>query len=207
MIARSQAGYYSGITVNPRPTLSGNATTAQVLTGRTFYNNSYTKRTGTMANRGAVTNTITTQGGSYTIPSGYHSGSGKVTASFSNLSAGNIKSGVNIGGVVGDFPTLNNGTGTLYHKDQLNYEGTEVSFTKPTSLSLIHMICSSYTVMIIAKGTKYIGYMTLEGSVFPFYTLANIPYYASIKDVVVEDTRITCTKSKNNYFNYIILTL
>ena len=96
------AGYYSGITVNPRPSLSGNASTSQVLSGRTFYGSNYTKQTGTMPNRGAVTNTITTQGGTYTIPSGYHSGSGKVTASFSNLTAGNIKKGVNIGGVVGN---------------------------------------------------------------------------------------------------------
>jgi hypothetical protein len=105
----SGAGYYSGITVNPRPTLSGNATASQVLTGRTFYSNTYSIATGTMPNRGAVTNTITTQGGQYTIPSGYHNGSGKVTASFSNLSAGNVKNGVNIGGIVGTLkpaPTL-----------------------------------------------------------------------------------------------------
>jgi photosystem II stability/assembly factor-like uncharacterized protein len=44
----SGAGYYSGVTVNPRPTLSGNATPDQVLAGRTFYNNSYTRRTGTL---------------------------------------------------------------------------------------------------------------------------------------------------------------
>ena len=56
-----------------------------------------------MPNRGAVTNTITTQGGSYTIPAGYHNGSGKVTASFSNLVASNIKQGVNIGGVTGSL--------------------------------------------------------------------------------------------------------
>jgi photosystem II stability/assembly factor-like uncharacterized protein len=42
------AGYYSGVTVNPRPTLSGNATPDQVLAGRTFYSNNYTKRTGTL---------------------------------------------------------------------------------------------------------------------------------------------------------------
>ncbi len=41
-----------------------------------------------MPNRGTVSNTITTQGGSYTIPAGYHSGSGKVTANFANLVAG-----------------------------------------------------------------------------------------------------------------------
>jgi hypothetical protein len=56
-----------------------------------------------MPDRGAVTNTITTQGGSYTIPAGYHNGSGKVTASFSNLVASNIKQGVNIGGVTGSL--------------------------------------------------------------------------------------------------------
>ncbi len=99
----SGAGYYSGITVNPRPSLSGNASTSQVLSGRTFYGSNYTKQTGTMPNRGAVTNTITTQGGSYTIPAGYHNGSGKVTASFSNLVASNIKQGVNIGGVTGSL--------------------------------------------------------------------------------------------------------
>jgi hypothetical protein len=44
----SGAGYYSVVTVNPRPTLSGNATPDQVLAGRTFYNDSYTKRTGTL---------------------------------------------------------------------------------------------------------------------------------------------------------------
>lgn len=58
---------------------------------------------GTMPDRGTVNNTLTTQGQQYTIPNGYHSGSGKVTASFSNLSEENIKSGVNIGGVIGSY--------------------------------------------------------------------------------------------------------
>lgn len=60
-------------------TLSGNATTSQVLSGRTYYSNSWTKQTGTMTNRGAVTKSIN-PGSSYTIPAGYHNGSGKVTA-------------------------------------------------------------------------------------------------------------------------------
>ena len=74
-----------------------------MLTGYTFSTASLSGAYGTMVDRGAVTSTLSTQGGSYTIPSGYHSGSGKVTASFSNLSAGNIKKGVNIGGVVGNY--------------------------------------------------------------------------------------------------------
>lgn len=84
--------------------LTGDAAAANVLSGKTFYTtNPKSKLIGTMANRGAVTNTITTQGGQYTIPQGYHSGSGKVTASFLNLIPGNVRQGVNIGGVVGTF--------------------------------------------------------------------------------------------------------
>jgi hypothetical protein len=57
--------------------------------------------TGSMANQGAKTSTLTANGASYTIPKGYHNGSGKVTANINNLTAANIKKGVNIGGVVG----------------------------------------------------------------------------------------------------------
>ena len=82
----------------------GTAVASDVISGKTIGTENGIV-TGTMTNRGAVTNTITTQNGQYTIPIGYHSGSGKVTASFSNLSAENIKKGVNVGGVVGTYPT------------------------------------------------------------------------------------------------------
>lgn len=60
--------------------LTGNSGTGDVLTGKTFYTtNPKTKLTGTMANRGAVSQSLNA-GGSYTIPAGYHNGSGKVTA-------------------------------------------------------------------------------------------------------------------------------
>ncbi len=84
---------------------SGNATASDLLSGKTATTDAG-EIVGTMPNRGAVANTITTQGGQYTIPAGYHNGAGKVTATFANLVAENIKSGVNIGGVVG---TLNLG--------------------------------------------------------------------------------------------------
>jgi hypothetical protein len=81
---------------------SGNATASDLLSGKTATTDAG-EIVGTMPNRGAVANTITTQGGQYTIPAGYHNGAGKITASFANLVAGNIKSGVNIGGVVGEL--------------------------------------------------------------------------------------------------------
>ncbi|GIQ63650.1 hypothetical protein PACILC2_22180 [Paenibacillus cisolokensis] len=79
-----------------------NAAVGDVLTGKTFYQGGV-KRTGTMANRGNVTQTLTTQGQEYTIPAGYHGGAGKVTANITNLASVNIKAGVTVGGVAGTF--------------------------------------------------------------------------------------------------------
>ena len=64
-------------------TLSGNAIVGDVLSGKTFYSNSWTKQTGSMTNRGTWNSTID-PGNSVTIPAGYHSGSGKVTANTSS---------------------------------------------------------------------------------------------------------------------------
>lgn len=58
---------------------SGNATTEDVLSGKTFTNSDGVEYTGAMTNNGAKTASLNC-GGSYTIPAGYHNGSGKVTA-------------------------------------------------------------------------------------------------------------------------------
>ena len=57
---------------------------------------------------GAASSTLTTQGGSYTIPRGYHNGRGSVRTNITNLRPENIKSGANVGGVVGTLsPKIN----------------------------------------------------------------------------------------------------
>ena len=76
---------------------------AEMLTGKTAYARG-TKITGTMPNKGAVTGSISTKAGSYTIPQGYHDGSGKVSIASTEqakLIATNIREGVTILGVVG----------------------------------------------------------------------------------------------------------
>lgn len=55
------------------------AAVGNVLSGKTFYSGNKTLKTGTMVNRGTWNSTVAA-GGSVTIPAGYHSGSGKVTA-------------------------------------------------------------------------------------------------------------------------------
>ena len=74
-------GYTSGGTVTANTLASqtsATATEAQILSGQTAYVNG-SKITGTMANQGAKTSSLNC-GGSYTIPAGYHNGSGKITA-------------------------------------------------------------------------------------------------------------------------------
>lgn len=81
-------------------------TAADVLAGKQFHGNDGETATGSMANRGAVTGTIATKAGTYTVPAGYHNGSGTVGISATEqakIIAGNIKNGVSILGVTGSY--------------------------------------------------------------------------------------------------------
>lgn len=66
-------------TVTPFRNPTGDAIAANVLSGKTFANSASDSNTGTMANRGAVSQSLNC-GESYTVPIGYHNGSGTVTA-------------------------------------------------------------------------------------------------------------------------------
>lgn len=126
--------YNAGVTA----TKVGTAAPGQVLNGKTFTNSSTVGATGTMPNNGAVSGSITTSGGTYTIPAGYHNGSGKVT-------------GPTLASLVGTTVTLDGGAkvlesytaygknGTKYTGSMANKGGTTQSATPSSDASYIYL--------------------------------------------------------------------
>lgn len=106
VIAHDRSGAtITGTSTKDSDTTDANAAAAEILSGKTAYVNK-NKITGSMPNRGAVTGTISTKAGSYIIQNGYHDGSGSVSIDSTEqakIIAGNIKSGVTILGVEGNY--------------------------------------------------------------------------------------------------------
>ena len=95
----------TGTNTKDSDTSDDTAVVAEILAGKTAHARG-AALTGTMVNNGKVTGTISTKAGTYTIPIGYHDGSGTVGISSTEqakIIAGNIKSGVKILGVTGNY--------------------------------------------------------------------------------------------------------
>ena len=95
----------TGTSTKDADTSDATAGASEILATKTAYVNG-SKVTGTMTNNGAVTGTITTKAQQYTIPQGFHDGSGKVSISATEqakIIATNIRSGITILGVEGSM--------------------------------------------------------------------------------------------------------
>ena len=102
------SGYYglSDVTVGAIPVQyqdvsSVTATAADVLANKNIVTSDGALTAGTMANNGAVSKTLNTTTTSYTIPKGYHSGTGKVSITTETKTATPTKSTQNIAPTTG----------------------------------------------------------------------------------------------------------
>lgn len=140
-------------------TSDGTAGAGDILSTKTAYVNG-SKITGEMPNRGAVTGTISTKAGTYSIQNGYHDGSGTVaidSTEQAKIIAGNIKKDVTILGVTGDYegaatPTSTAKTVTPYTTQKTynpSQESTPVDYYSEVTVSAI-----AYTETDNAAGGK-----------------------------------------------------
>lgn len=140
----------------PAPT-GGDALPAEVLAGKTFTNDNGSQ-TGTMVNRGAVSQTIQ-PGGSYTIPEGYHNGSGTVSAS--SMSVDLV---IDETSATGDY-TFSDDCEVLIINTQLDASNIKINNVAIT-VSEIPSNVFRYTA---SKTYKYVGHIS-SGSVLSMTT-------------------------------------
>lgn len=127
-------------------TKDATAAASDILNGVTAYGSNGSKITGSMPNRGSATGTISTKTGTYTIPSGYHDGGGKVsiaTTEQNKLIPTNIRKGITVLGV----------TGTLSDQDDLVI-GTKI-------------VAAGFEDQTVTppEGTNYLASVTVKGLV------------------------------------------
>ena len=95
----------TGTSTKDSDTSDATAQPAEILSGKTAYARG-TELTGTMPNNGAVDATIDDKDDVYTVPQGYHDGSGTVqidATEKAKIIPGNIKAGVEVLGVTGTY--------------------------------------------------------------------------------------------------------
>lgn len=154
------AGYHTGETVIKNfttgifPAPESKATADKMLTGYSLYDEDGKLITGTMPNQGSQTSTIGTQGGTYTIPEGYHDGSGVITASigagdFSAAKITNVSVTPSVTGTVTTIASTTKPSGT----DGTDYYtiNPDASYTNGNARAKID------TAGYLSTGSKYIN--------------------------------------------------
>ena len=150
-------------------TSSDTVTAARMLAGTTAHDANGNQITGTMPNNGAVSGTISSKTGSYSIPAGYHNGSGAVaisTTEQNKIVSGNIKSGTTILGISGSSSVVDVSGDTVTASNLLSGETAHRANGSQITGSMTNR--GAYNISVTsASGTYSIpaGYHNGNGSV------------------------------------------
>ena len=199
-------------------TKKGTASASQVLSGYTFTNASSVGASGTMTNNGAVNQTLSING-TYTIPAGYHNGSGKVTQNITTkvaatytpsdsaqtIAAGQYLSGVQtISAVPTETKTVTAGTSaSTVNRTSGKYMTSVTVSPTPSQTKTVTMTSSPLT--ITPDSGKLLSSVTVNASLGKKYASGTVSITKTTDSYYMTRTSGSGSTTDSNNMNQVVL--
>ena len=182
-----------------------NFTSDKLLVNYSANDSNGEKVDGTMPNKGAVTASLNC-GGSYTIPKGYHNGSGKVTANSLSSQTGANATAKDI--IKGKTAWVNGskitGTATIESLGGLVYKTGSVSVPKGSGTVSVNVgFEPSVVILVGSSGWNYNYYIDYNNGVYMVnYNITNISYVATKIPKIANGFSVEKEPGSLQYYNW-----